>query len=144
MNLTENEADIIRERLWKIYQFTDDRRIREQCRLSLLTFRQAGRRKEKKEQHKTQITMANKNNNPNPQRSLSQKEQILAYLQNGGELTPLQALDLFGTTKLATRISELINEDGHTEIQKRLVQVTTRHGGRARVMSYFIQPMLAL
>ena len=88
--------------------------------------------------------MANKNNNPNPQRSLSQKEQILAYLQNGGELTPLRALDLFGTTKLATRISELINEDGHTEIQKRLVQVTTIHGGRARVMSYFIQPMLAL
>lgn len=144
MNLMENEADIIRERLWKIYQFTDDRRIREQCRLSLLTFKHAGRRKSKQEQHKTQTTMSNKNNNPNPQRTLSQKEQILAYLQNGGELTPLRALDLFGTTKLATRISELINEDGHTEIQKKLVDVKTKHGYKARVMSYFIHPILAL
>ena len=88
--------------------------------------------------------MSNKNNNPNPQRTLSQKEQILAYLQNGGELTPLRALDLFGTTKLATRISELINEDGHTEIQKKLVDVKTKHGYKARVMSYFIHPILAL
>ncbi len=85
--------------------------------------------------------MASKNNNPNPGRSLTQKEQILQYLQTGGLLTPLQALQMFGTTKLATRISELINEDGHTEIQKRYIKVDTAHGS-AHVMSYFIDPRL--
>jgi len=84
--------------------------------------------------------MAHENNNPNPNRSLSQKERILAYLQEGGNLTPLDALMKVGTMKLATRISELINEDGHTEIKKAPVSVQTSDGGTARVMCYFIEP----
>lgn len=80
------------------------------------------------------------NNNPNRRRSRSQKDRILIYLKGGGTLTPLQALDLFGTTKLATRISELIDE-GHTEIQKQWVWVQPRdRDDMIRVKMYSIAP----
>ena len=79
------------------------------------------------------------NNNPNRRRSRSQKDRILLYLKGGGTLTPLQALDLFGTTKLATRISELIDE-GHTEIEKQWVWVPSRAGDMIRVKRYSISP----
>jgi len=82
--------------------------------------------------------MSRINTNPNPKRTLSQKKRILLYLQSGGRLTPLQALEKFGTTKLATRVSELINEEGHSEIQKERVWVTTADGAQTQVMSYFI------
>lgn len=78
------------------------------------------------------------NINPNPKRSTSQKMCILNYLQQGHTLTPLDALRLCGTTKLATRVSELIDE-GHTEIKKEFVNVTTADGGKAHVMSYRIE-----
>ena len=82
----------------------------------------------------------NTNINPNRKRSRSQKDRILLYLKGGGTLTPLQALDLFGTTKLATRISELI-DDGHTEIEKQWVWVPARNThGMVRVMRYSIAP----
>ena len=90
----------------------------------------------------TAITM--ENNNPNPKRSLSQKARILKYLEAGNTLTPLDAWRLIGTSKLATRVSELIAE-GHTEIQKRRVEVITADGDTARVMSYSIaEPKLKL
>ena len=79
-----------------------------------------------------------KNINPNPERSLTQRQQILELLQAGYSLTPLDALRLVGTTKLATRISELINEDGHTEIIKERVSVKTANGKHASVMQYCI------
>ena len=79
------------------------------------------------------------NINPNPRRSRSQKARILAYLQEGYTLTPLEALNLFGTTKLATRVSELISEG--EMIYKRPERVTTKDGGSARVMQYYIPAM---
>ena len=84
----------------------------------------------------------NININPNPKRSRSQKERILELLQNGVVLTPIAALRMVGTTKLATRISELIDE-GHTEIKKEKVTVPVWNSesetmGKATVMSYFI------
>lgn len=78
------------------------------------------------------------NINPNPKRTLSQRDRILAYLQEGNSLTPLQALLMFGTTKLATRVSELILEDGHVEIAKKWVEVETSDGRTARVKLYYI------
>ena len=81
----------------------------------------------------------NTNINPNSRKSRSQKDRILLYLKGGGTLTPLQALDLFGTTKLATRISELIDE-GHTEIEKQWVWVPSRDGDMIRVKRYSIAP----
>lgn len=74
----------------------------------------------------------------------SQKARILAYLQAGGSLTPMEAISLCGSTKLATRISELINKEGHTEIQKRWVWVQTPDASDhmqmelTRVMQYSI------
>lgn len=84
----------------------------------------------------------NVNINLNPKRSRSQKERILELLQNGIVLTPIVALRMVGTTKLATRISELIDE-GHTEIKKEKVTVPVWNSesetmGKATVMSYFI------
>lgn len=40
----------------------------------------------------------------------SQKAQIISHMEEGGWLTPILAIRLFGCTKLATRISELIRE----------------------------------
>ena len=84
----------------------------------------------------------NVNINLNPKRSRSQKERILELLQNGIILTPIVALRMVGTTKLATRISERIDE-GHTEIKKEKVTVPVWNSesetmGKATVMSYFI------
>ena len=81
--------------------------------------------------------MSRINIDPTPWRSLSQKNQVLAYLQAGGTLTPRKARKLIGTYKLATRVSELILEDGHTEIEKKMIWVRTRKG-RTQVMRYSI------
>lgn len=81
-----------------------------------------------------------KNDNPNKKQSQSQKAAILSLLQCGAILTPLDALAMVGTTKLATRISELINKDGHTEIIKEWADVKDRNGEMIRVMSYRIAP----
>ena len=75
----------------------------------------------------------------------SRRRRILAYMQNGNIIDPDKADRLFGEKKLATRISELINQDGHTEIQKRWVSVSTWDEGRlveTRVKEYFIDPVL--
>ena len=63
-------------------------------------------------------------------RKLSQQKQILQYLQAGKTLTTLEAVFEIGTTKLPTRIAELI-EQGHN-IKKEWV--TPREG--IRVMRY--------
>ena len=88
--------------------------------------------------------MASKNINPNPKRSLSQKKRILLRLQAGERLTPMDAIIKIGCTKLSTRVSELINKEGHSEIQKQEVFVTTADGKQTKVMSYFIDPQLNL
>lgn len=49
----------------------------------------------------TEITMTEKQ---------SQQKKILEHLSKGHTLTPIQAIDVAGTMKLATRISELIRQ----------------------------------
>ena len=89
--------------------------------------------------------MVKENIDPNPKRSTSQKQRILERLQAGEVLTPMDAILGRCGTKLATRISELINKEGHTEIQKKMVEVTNSDGTTAKVMSYFItEPKLNL
>lgn len=80
------------------------------------------------------------NINPNPTRSLSQRRRIYNYLQEGNSLTPAEAISLFGTMKLATRISELRNIDGVDDIAQDFIKVQTRDGGHAYVMRYYIRP----
>ena len=76
----------------------------------------------------------------NRKRKLSQKARILALLREGHTLTPMFIIHEIGCTKLATRVSELINKEGHTEIRKKEVYVADRDGAMVRVMSYYIEP----
>ena len=79
------------------------------------------------------------NIDPNPKRSLTQRQQVLRYLMNGGSLTPRKAWLLFGTSKLATRISELRLKDGISVIDQQYIKVRTHGGGRTHVMRYFVK-----
>ena len=69
---------------------------------------------------------------------MSHCQQVLAYLKTGRELTPIDALDRFGTFRLGARIYDL-KARGHN-ISKRLVEVPTRHGSLARVAAYRLEP----
>lgn len=82
----------------------------------------------------------NDNINLDPDVALSQKRQVLRLLQAGEVLTHKKAEEMVGTSKISTRISELIHQDGHTEIVKRYVRVEApkTKKGWTRVMSYRI------
>lgn len=60
----------------------------------------------------------------------SQDKKIIAYLSKGYTLTPLKALEIAGTMKLATRISE-ITKKGYPIVKEWVVTTTNK-----RVMSY--------
>lgn len=64
----------------------------------------------------------------------SQRQRILAYMQDFGSITPMEAIFEIGCTKLATRVSELIRE-GH-EIKKELVYGKNRYGQTIHYMRY--------
>jgi hypothetical protein len=64
----------------------------------------------------------------------SQGMRILAYLQSGRTLTALEALDLFGTIRLPSRIHAL-RRLGHKIISK-MVTVERRDGSHVRVARY--------
>lgn len=72
------------------------------------------------------------NYNPNESSSASQAMRILAYMQDGHRITPIEALDLFGCFRLGARIADL-KDAGH-EIKSEFV--TTASG--KRVKSYWI------
>ena len=61
-----------------------------------------------------------------------QEERILEYLQGGGELTSLEALNLFGCFRLASRISSL-KQQGHNILSE---TITLENG--KRVSKYFM------
>lgn len=65
----------------------------------------------------------------------SQADQILAHLEEGKELTPMDALDLFGCMRLAARIWDLRHERGVAISERRL-----RLGLGKWVTVYFIAP----
>ena len=46
---------------------------------------------------------------------MSQKEQILQYLQQHGTITPIEALNEIGSFRLSARIAELREEGYHIE-----------------------------
>ena len=47
------------------------------------------------------------NANENPGASKSQTDRILDYLLTGKSITPLEALDMFGTMRLGARIADI-------------------------------------
>ena len=60
----------------------------------------------------------------------SQCDSILAYMKTGRSVTPLMALDKFGTFRLAARVKEL-REAGY-QVKTRMVSI----GKAVRVASY--------
>lgn len=64
---------------------------------------------------------------------LTQRRKILAHLQRGFTMTPLDGLRIAGTMKLATRIGELIR-DGHPIVKEWLDLPNGK-----RVISYRLQ-----
>jgi len=64
----------------------------------------------------------------------SQCAKILARLQAGKTITPLEALDEYGVGRLAARVADLRNE-GHV-INSRLITVFNRDGAKCRVAEY--------
>lgn len=73
------------------------------------------------------------NYNPNEQSSASQAKRILAYMKAGNRITPIDALEKFGSFRLGARIADL-RADGH-DIKSEFVVTTS---GK-RVKSYWIQ-----
>lgn len=73
------------------------------------------------------------NVNVNEASSQSQAKRILAYLQAGNRITPIEALEKFGSFRLGARIADL-RADGY-EIQSEFVTTPT---GK-RVKAYWIQ-----
>lgn len=73
------------------------------------------------------------NYNPNIESSASQAKRILAYLKAGNRITPIEALEKFGSFRLPARIADL-RADGYS-IQSEFV--TTPSG--KRVKAYWIQ-----
>lgn len=64
----------------------------------------------------------------------TQCARILAWLQEGKTITPLEALDHFGCNRLGARIWDLKGQ-GYA-ITSRLVKVLNRDGGTCRVAQY--------
>ena len=64
----------------------------------------------------------------------SQCDEILAHLESGKPITQLEALRLYGVSRLGARIWDL-GRQGHT-IRRELVEVKKRNGKKTRVASY--------
>lgn len=74
------------------------------------------------------------NNNPNAINCESQNVAIGRYLEDGGRLTPLAALHLFGCFRLAARIGEL-RKSGMC-IQTNRIQVINEAGRVVTIGEY--------
>lgn len=61
-----------------------------------------------------------KNTQQNDNRKKSQKQQILDYLLEGNEITPIDALNMFGCFRLGARIADL-KRDGY-DIKTRIAK----------------------
>lgn len=74
------------------------------------------------------------NHNWNPESSASQASQIGAYMMQGNHITPLEALNLFGSMRLSA-IIYVLRERGY-KIQTQRVKTTTGKW----VSEYWINP----
>ena len=63
----------------------------------------------------------------------TQNEKIKEYLENGHKLTPLEALDLFGCFRLASRVSDLKKQGVNIKTE----MVTDKSTGK-QYASYYI------
>jgi len=65
----------------------------------------------------------------------TQKQSIADYILLGLPLTPKDAMDKFGCTKISTRIGELERENRIPTVKREMIEVETRFG-KTRVMKY--------
>ena len=65
---------------------------------------------------------------------MTQRETVLAHLQEHGTITSLQALHLHGIIQLPRRIFDL-RQDGHP-IESRFISVRRRDGGLTTIAQY--------
>lgn len=65
---------------------------------------------------------------------MTQHQRILQYIDDFGSITPMEAFQDLGITKLATRVSELIR-DGE-RIEKEQVSGKNRYGDNTHYMRY--------
>ena len=68
---------------------------------------------------------------------MTQKEAVLKYIEDNGSITPKQAIEDLGITKLATVISNLRLRDG-VEIKKESVKVRTRYEKSTVIKKIFV------
>ena len=69
---------------------------------------------------------------------MTQRERVYKYMQEFGEITPMDAFNDLGVTKLATVISLLIRED-NKPIVKEWTNAKNRFGEPVYFMKYRIQ-----
>lgn len=67
----------------------------------------------------------------------SQAGQILAYMKKGNTITSLEAYNLFGCTRLASRIVDITRKLGYAPSRRR-IQVKNREGKDVWVMQYYL------
>lgn len=67
---------------------------------------------------------------------MNQRQRILAYIDQFGSISPYEAFKDLGITKLASRVSELIYQDG-IHIRKEYEQTTNRYNEPVRYMRYY-------
>jgi hypothetical protein len=75
------------------------------------------------------------NIDPNPDNSKSQAAEVLRFLKSGGRLTSLDAINLWGITRLAARVHELRQRGEPIESIK--IPVRNRNGRMVRVEVYW-------
>ena len=69
-----------------------------------------------------------------PESAQTQRERILSHLKEGLTITAHKALYGYGCARLAARVHDL--RQLGWQIEKRMVEVPTRDGRRARVAEY--------
>lgn len=67
---------------------------------------------------------------------MNQRQRILAYIDEFGSISPFEAFVDLGITKLASRVSELIYQDG-VPIRKEYEQTMNRYNEPVRYMRYY-------
>ena len=74
------------------------------------------------------------NDNQNLESSESQNNRIFAYLMEGHRITSLEALNLFGCMRLASRRSDIRRDHPEVSIKVDMIKTTTKK----KVAQYYV------
>lgn len=74
------------------------------------------------------------NDNQNLESSESQNKRIFAYLMEGYRITSLEALNLFGCMRLASRISDIRRDHPEVNIKVDMIETATKK----KVAQYYV------